>query len=182
MQGMQGILEEYRIEVRRVYAALDKALAALESSGALAAYSADCEQVLANAKAGKLVERDEDGNPVMPTSPGKTARAKAAQLIGAASKRALRRYVVEGLDGAKAEGQDVTPAIAQHVCHKIVGRGVQREFLAERYSTPGRTAADKSKLTLAELDDLLAWLEDGLDDLKAAMQAIRRGAKVQLDD
>lgn len=179
---MQDILEEYRLEVRRVYAALNTHLGGLEGSGALAAYAADCERVLADAKAGRAVERDEDGKAVLPTSPDKTARAKAAQLIGAASKRALRRYVVEGLDGAKAEGQDVTPAIAQHVCHQIVGRGVQREFLAERYSTPGRTAADKSKLTLDELQELLDWLEDGLDELKTAMQAIRRGAKHQIED
>lgn len=179
---LQDILEEYRRDVRRVYADLDKLLAGLEGSGALSAYTADCQRVLASASAGEGVERDDDGDPVMPTRPDKTARAKAAQLIGAASKRALRRYVVEGLDGAKAEGQDVTPAIAQHVCHAIVGRGVQREFLGQRYGTPGRTAADKSKLTLGELQELLDGLENGLDELKAAMQAIRRGAKRQVED
>ena len=84
---MQDILEEYRRDVRRVYADLDKLLAGLEGSGALAAYSADCERVLADAKAGRAVERDDDGKALLPTSPDKTARAKAAQLIGAASKR-----------------------------------------------------------------------------------------------
>lgn len=179
---MKEILEEYRCDVRRVYEDLAKVLGALQASGAMDAYKADCQRVLAAAAAGQAVERDDDGDPVMPTSPDKTARAKAAQLIGAASKRALRRYVVEGLDGAKAEGQDVTPAIAQHVCHQIVGRGVKREFLSSRFGTPGRTAADKSKLTLNQLQELLDWLEEGLDELKAAMKAIRRGAKPQDDE
>lgn len=174
------IRDEYRRDVREVYENLAKALDELHGTGALEAYKADCQRVLAEANSGGLVELDDDGNPVLPTSPEASLRAKAAQLIGAASKRALRRYVVEGLDVAKRAGQDVTPAIAQHVCHKIVGRGVKREFLNAHFGTPGRTAADKSTVTLDQLKEMLDWLEDGLDELKSNLKAIRNAAKARV--
>ncbi|NLW06294.1 MAG: hypothetical protein GX029_13910, partial [Pseudomonadaceae bacterium] len=82
----------------------------------------------------------------------KYAVAIKAQFIGAAGKRLRQAVAVELLDVLKAAGWDITPAVAVKVAKMLLGRGVNRKMLTDRYATPGRTAAEKADFAcLAEL-------------------------------
>jgi len=175
---MGPILQEYRHDVFALYEAFRLDMTALDASGAMKEHARHCESLRAGFAATGAGETDDDGNPVMPPSPAAKLKARLAQSIGAASKRALRRYVCDALIVAKKQDLDVTPSIAQHVCHKIVGRGVKREFLNDTFGTKGRTAADKSTLTEAELREYVQALQAKLDALKAEMKEIRVEARM----
>ena len=62
---------------------------------------------------------------------------------GAASKRAKTDLVVAGLE--TLDDCDLTSTMANNLCKAILGRGMNRDARA-LFSTPGRTAADKSTL------------------------------------
>ncbi len=99
----------------------------------------------------------------------KQALATKAQYIGAAGKRLRQGVAVELLDRLRAAGWDITPAVAVAVAKTLLGRGVNRKMLLNRYATPGRTAAQKADFNclsdlpesplyikaLANLDELL---------------------------
>ena len=175
---MGPILHEYRLDVVAIYSALRLDRQALQASDAMEEHARLCESLRADFAETGQGKTDEDGNLVMPPSPEAKLRARLAQAIGAASKRALRRYVCDALILARREGLDVTPSIAQHVCHQVVGRGVKREFLNDTFGTKGRTAADKSMLTDSELRGYVQGLQAELDELKVKMHEIRVEARM----
>lgn len=81
----------------------------------------------------------------------KRIAARCGAHCSAAIKRTHRGLVVGLLLEQKNKGLDVTPTVAQHVCDRILGRGVDTRSTLETFATPGRTAADKSALTAADL-------------------------------
>lgn len=82
----------------------------------------------------------------------KQALAIKAQFIGAAGKRLRQAVAVHLLDKLKLSGWDITPTVAVKIAKMLLGRGVNRKMLLDKYATPGRTAAEKADFSvLAEL-------------------------------
>lgn len=106
-------------------------------------------------------------------------------MCGAAKKRVLRDVVVEALLKAKKGGLDITPTVAMHVCERVIGRGIDNSQTLKNFATPGRTAADKSRVTIDELSVLEEGLRKQLAALSLVMadikEAHRRAYKARLN-
>lgn len=63
--------------------------------------------------------------------------------ISASKKTALRKIAFMVIDHSTANF-DITPILANQIIKKSLGRGVSQIELISHFSTPGRTAADKS--------------------------------------
>lgn len=106
----------------------------------------------------------------------KRALAIKAQYIGAAGKRLRQAVAVHLLDGLKKTGWDITPTAAVKVAKMLLGRGVNRKMLLDRYATLGRTASEKADFTcLAELPKNPIYISalDKLEGLLAEAAKIR---------
>ena len=77
----------------------------------------------------------------------KRAAGRCGAYCSAAMKRISRDFVLGLLLEQRKKGLDITPTVAQHVCDRNLGRGVDKSKTLEAFATPGRTAADKSTLT-----------------------------------
>lgn len=93
--------------------------------------------------------------------------------LGAAHKRCKRDLVFAYLVAARESGVDITPTLAENVCAALIGRGVDVRRALEIFATPGRTAADKSKVPPEVLDKLVAELGPMVEGLVLAMTQIR---------
>ncbi|WP_409280222.1 hypothetical protein [Pseudomonas sp. KCJK8751] len=103
--------------------------------------------------------------------------------LGAAHKRCKRDLVFSCLLAERLNtGLDITPTLAENLCAKLIGRGVDLRIALEMFGTPGRTAANKSKVTQETLDELEAALEPMVQSLVLAMQEIRIRYRDDYDD
>ncbi|MFY1070588.1 hypothetical protein [Pseudomonas juntendi] len=93
--------------------------------------------------------------------------------LGAAHKRCKRDFVFSHLLIERMHGLDITPTLAENLCANLIGRGVDIRIALLQFATPGRTAADKSKVEPKVLDDLVAALEPMVESLVVAMRGIR---------
>jgi len=112
-------------------------------------------------------------------------RAMASQCgaeLGAAHKRCKRDLVFAYLLAERMNGLDITPTLAENLCAKLIGRGVDVRIALEKFATPGRTAANKSKVGPETLDELEAVLEPIVEDLVMAMTEIRIRYRDDYDD
>ena len=72
--------------------------------------------------------------------------------LGAAHKRCKRDLVFSFLQVERLNGLDITPTLAENLCAKLLGRGVDVRIALEKFATEGRTAANKSKVGPEILD------------------------------
>ncbi|MNC04128.1 hypothetical protein D3C75_515590 [compost metagenome] len=91
----------------------------------------------------------------------------------AATKRVMRAVVLDALEKAKASGLDITPTVAQHVAERLLGRGVDKLSTLGSFATPGRTAADKSKVSAADLVEIEGQIQGELASFAAAMVELK---------
>ncbi len=96
------------------------------------------------------------------------------QKCGAAAKRYKRAVVLDELTHQAKLGQDITPTVAGHFFENLIGRGVDGRKLIEVFGKPGRTAADKTDLTAADLSGLEAVLGARLKEAQVTMASIRK--------
>lgn len=90
-----------------------------------------------------------------------------------AAKLCKRSLVLETLLNAKQEGLDITPTVAGHVFERLIGRSVDNRATLLAFAQPGRTAADKSVITVEDLALLELALTDELQALVSEMAIIR---------
>ena len=93
--------------------------------------------------------------------------------VGAAHKRCKRGLVFAALATALAEGLDITPTVAENLCARLIGRGVDLRAALQTFGTPGRTAATKSSVRQADLAGFEAALAPEIHSLISAMKVIR---------
>lgn len=109
----------------------------------------------------------------------KGAAARRGALLAAASKRARRAFVAMLLDGIRCEHDlDLTMTTAAAIFRATTGFAPAKSFLVKRYSNPGRTARDKSRLTDQEshkIDAIAAAFKPHVGALLDEFPAIRRG-------
>lgn len=101
------------------------------------------------------------------------ATGTCGAACSAASKRLMRAVVLDGLEKAKTTGLDITPTVAQHVAERILGRGVDKLSTLEVFATPGRTAANKSQVSAADLVEIENQIKSELDSIADAMVEIK---------
>ena len=118
------LLKEYRADVEKAYVELS---------------------ILINGLAEKNLDKMDFDKAV------KRAVGRCGAHCGAASKCAKRGLVIGMLQEHHKKGLDITPTVAQHVCDRILGRGVDNRKTLEAFATPGRTAAEKTDLTHTDL-------------------------------
>ena len=102
--------------------------------------------------------------------------------LGAAHKRCKRDLVFSFLQVERLNGLDITPTLAENLCAKLLGRGVDVRIALEKFATQGRTAANKSKVGPEILDQLEATLEPMVQALVMAMTEIRVRYRDDFDD
>ncbi|WP_223556871.1 hypothetical protein [Pseudomonas sp. BF-R-01] len=90
-----------------------------------------------------------------------------------AAKLCKRSLVLEALLNAKQEGLDITPTVAGHVFERLIGRSVDNRATLLAFAQAGRTAADKSAVTVEDLAQLEFALTDELQALGNEMAVIR---------
>lgn len=95
----------------------------------------------------------------------KSAAGRCGAYCSAATKRASRGLVLGLLLEQRKKGLDITPTVAQHVCDRILGRGVDNKKTLEAFATPGRTAADKSTLMAEDLANIEQKIQADLQAL-----------------
>ena len=93
--------------------------------------------------------------------------------LGAAHKRCKRDLVFSQLLIERINGLDITPTLAENLCTSLLGRGVDVRIALSQFATPGRTAANKSKVEPKALDELAAALEPMVESLVMEMKEIR---------
>ena len=93
--------------------------------------------------------------------------------VGAAHKRCKRGLVFAALAAARGEGMDITPTVAENLCAALIGRGVDVRAALDAFATPGRTAANKSKVGGADLEQLVAMIGPKVKSLIVEMKIIR---------
>jgi hypothetical protein len=103
---------------------------------------------------------------------------RCGALVGAAAKTAQRTVIINELVLSKKNGIDITPAVANNVCKSLLGRSCSKKVLAEHFSQPGRTAAEKSlcysdKKQKEKLETVTDALSDQIKQLNAEIRIIR---------
>nr|BCU00349.1 hypothetical protein [uncultured bacterium] len=102
-----------------------------------------------------------------------TMAGRCGAQVAAAHKRCKRGLVFAALAAALAEGLDITPTVAENLCARLIGRGVDFRAALEAFGTPGRTAATKSRVRQADLAGFEAALAPEISSLIADMKEIR---------
>ncbi|WAH62197.1 hypothetical protein LZ023_40685 (plasmid) [Pseudomonas silvicola] len=97
--------------------------------------------------------------------------------LGAAHKRCKRSLVLMALRAERDRGLDVTPAVAAHCFQRLIGRSIDDRAAAATFATPGRTAADKSRVSADDLAALESTLRAQVRDLIIEMEIIRVDAR-----
>jgi curved DNA-binding protein CbpA len=77
-----------------------------------------------------------------------------------------------------AIGLDITPTLANHFAKEVLGRGFDLSVLNAAFGTPGRTAANKTTVTTADMDDLKQVCQKGLAALEARVSELRAHYRV----
>jgi len=115
------------------------------------------------------------------------AAARCGAGVSAAVKREKRVWLLNALLEAYAAGLDVTPAVAKGAAQRVLGRRIDERFVAKLFATPGRTAADKSRVQPADLAQIenrldleLAPLLNQIDTEKAAAHSQWYASKERL--
>lgn len=103
----------------------------------------------------------------------RTMAGRCGAAVAAAHKRCKRGLVFAALVTAQADGLDITPTVAEHLCARLIGRGVDLRAALKTFGTPGRTAAAKSKIGRADLVEFEAALAPQVHALILDMKAIR---------
>ena len=103
----------------------------------------------------------------------RAAAGRCGALCSAAIKRASRDHLIALLLAHKGKGLDITPTVAQRVCDRVLGRGVDTRKTLEAFATPGRTAADKSTLGAADLVEIEQALGAQVGTIRDAAQVIK---------
>lgn len=77
-----------------------------------------------------------------------------------------------------AVGLDITPTLANNFAKEVLGRGFDRAVLSTAFGTPGRTAANKTNVTTADMDDLKKVCHKGLTALETRVSELRAHYRV----
>lgn len=93
--------------------------------------------------------------------------------VAAAHKRCKRGLVFAALTAARNGGLDITPTVAEHLCTRLIGRGVDLRAALVTFGTPGRTAATKSTVHQEDLATFEAELAPQVQSLIDEMTLIR---------
>lgn len=125
-----------------------------------------------------LIGRTPSGVPCFPASDDlvqkliQRAASRCGAAVSAAVKREKRFWLLTALVAARADGLDVTPAVAKGAARRVLGRRVDERFVAQLLATPGRTAANKSQVKADDLAPIETRLgrehESLLDRIDAA--------------
>ena len=99
--------------------------------------------------------------------------------VSAAHKRCKRSLVFAVLERARDGGLDITTTVAENLCLRLIGRGVDLRAALIAFGTPGRTAATKSPVVAADLAELEAELEPEVRSLIDTMAGIRKRHKAE---
>lgn len=109
---------------------------------------------------------------LMEESDYRDMRTRSAH-VSAATKSAIAHFVVWCLADLRDGGLDITPTVALHACRRILGRGVSRALLAEKFGRPGRTAAEQSDVGAADLEQHEELIRISVAGLRRMMRARR---------
>lgn len=104
------------------------------------------------------------------------AASRCGAGISAAVKREKRSWLLRALVAARADGLDVTPAVAKGAARRVLGRRVDERFVAQLLATPGRTAANKSNVKAADLAPMATRLDRELGPLLDRINAAKSQA------
>lgn len=77
-----------------------------------------------------------------------------------------------------AIGLDITPTLANHFAKEVLGRGFDLSVLNAAFGTPGRTAANKTNVTTADMNDFKQVCQKGLAALEARVSELRAHYRV----
>lgn len=116
------------------------------------------------------ISRDGHGNPVFPELDVdvlkmlNSALCRLGAAVAAARKREVRMHLFNAFCDLYDQNFDITPTLIVHSVERILGRGVDRKFI-KTFATPGRTAADKSKVSVESLSDFEQCLRKKIADL-----------------
>ncbi|BDM64312.1 hypothetical protein NFHSH190041_17640 [Shewanella sp. NFH-SH190041] len=129
------------------------------------------------------IGRDASGAAILPddgtvTDLMRSAAGKVGAKVSASVKREKRRCVFEALQQAKQQQMDLTPTIVQHMAVRLIGRHFDNKQVIVTFGTPGRTAADKSKLSPRDTIVLEASIKSQLRDLEMVAEQMKDKAKV----
>ncbi|HHH9714937.1 hypothetical protein IYR97_22925 (plasmid) [Pseudomonas fulva] len=102
--------------------------------------------------------------------------------VSAAHKRCKRELVFAALKAARDSGLDITPTVAEHLCTRLIGRGVALRAALESFGTHGRTAATKSTVGQTDLAGLEAELVPQVQSLIDEMTVIRERYKDEYEE
>ncbi|MGE8051301.1 hypothetical protein ACQKPT_23750 [Pseudomonas monteilii] len=102
--------------------------------------------------------------------------------VAAAHKRCKRGLVFSELVIARDAGLDITPTVAEHVCERLIGRGVDFRKALTFFGTPGRTAAQKSGVVREDMASIEAQLAPQVSLLIYEMSVIRERHKEEYGD
>ncbi len=112
------------------------------------------------------------------------AAARCGADVAAAVKREKRGLVVRSLAASQL---DITPTVALRSAQRLLGRGIDSRATLGAFATSGRTAANKSLVTAADLAALeqelvvqLATLSDEMDAAKYVIAKAWRSSPERL--
>ncbi len=108
--------------------------------------------------------------------------SRCGAQVAAAHKRCKRDLMFAALNKAVAEGVDITPTVAEHMCGRLIGRGVDYRSAMKAFGTPGRTAAVKSPVTAEDLASFEAGMRVEVHSLIVEMTTIRERHKDAYSD
>ncbi|HFF5988748.1 TPA: hypothetical protein ACGCG4_004451 [Enterobacter hormaechei] len=100
----------------------------------------------------------------------------------ATHKRCKRGLLFATLELAQSEGLDITPTVAEHLCERLLGRGVDFRAALAAFGTPGRTAAAKSETSADDLAAFEAAVAPQIGVLVVEMNTIRERYREEYDD
>ena len=107
---------------------------------------------------------------------------KCGARLAAAHKRCKRELMFSVLTAARTSGLDITPTVAEHLCTRLIGRGVDFRAALVTFGTPGRTAATKSKVAMDDLAQFEAELIPQVRELIEEMKVIRERHRDEYKD
>lgn len=142
-----------------------------ERDSLLAAYEADVAHAFSDLLVAFRAMLDEEEGDM------RSHAGRCGARLAAAHKRCKRGLIFSVLAQAQDHGLDITPTVAEHLCARLIGRGVDFSAALEKFGTPGRTAANKSRTTEADLHGFEEALYPEIMGLVAAMAEIRQRYK-----
>lgn len=102
-----------------------------------------------------------------------------AKLSGA-GRRARVELMIACLSDL-SENLDITRTVAANSIFRVMGRKIKNESLVHAFSTSGRTAADKSKVTAEDLAQAELQMKKALEYLVESMTAMRKAVSSTMD-